>query len=59
MSKIKHNSIVYYLSSEENTLSKMPKYNGFGTGHGVHGETKYSRVKQKRDFKRLLKEELK
>ena len=57
MSKVKHNISVYHLSSEENTLLHMPKFNPFGIGHGIHGNTKYSRIKNKREFNRILKEE--
>lgn len=55
--KSKNRLVVYHLSSEENTLSKMPKYNGFSVGYGVHGDVKYSRAKEKRKFRRLIKEE--
>ena len=57
MSKVKHNLQVYHLSSEENTLLQMPKFNPFDIGHGVHGDTKYSRSKSKREFRRILREE--
>lgn len=39
---------LHILSGTENTLSKMPKYNPYQTGHGVIGDTKYNRNKQKR-----------
>ncbi len=58
MSKVKHNLSVYHLSSEENTLLQMPKFNSFSIGHGIHGDTKYSRNKKKKELQRLLKEEL-
>lgn len=48
---------VYHLSSIENTLKKMPKYNPYQTGHGVIGDTKYNRRKAKRDMKKLLEDE--
>lgn len=53
----KQNILVFHRSSEEVTLSKMPKYNPFGVGHGPHGDMKYSRQKNKKNFQRLLKEE--
>ena len=40
------------MTSEEATLSKMPKYNGFACGSGVHGDTKYNRAKEKRRWAR-------
>lgn len=48
---------VYHLSSIENTLKKMPKYNPYQIGHGVIGDTKYNRRKVKRDMKKLLEDE--
>lgn len=40
------------MTSEEATLAKMPKFNGFASGHGAHGDKKYNRTKAKRQFKR-------
>lgn len=48
---------VWHLSTEEATLSKMPKYNGHACGSGVHGDTKYNRTKQKRAWKKQLSQE--
>lgn len=48
---------VYRLSSIENTLKKMPKYNPYQIGYGVIGDTKYNRRKAKRDMKKLLEDE--
>lgn len=48
---------VYHLSSIENTLKKMPKYNPYQIGHGVIGDTKYNRRKAKKDMKKLLEDE--
>ena len=48
---------VYHLSSIENTLKKMPKYNPYQTEHGVNGDTKYNRRKAKKDMKKLLEDE--
>lgn len=53
----KKNLSVYHLSSIENTLKKMPKYNPYQIGHGVIGDTKYNRRKAKRDMKKLLEDE--
>lgn len=53
----KKNLSVYHLSSIENTLKKMPKYNPYQTGHGVIGDTKYNRRKAKKDMKKLLEDE--
>ena len=32
---------VWHMSSEQATLAKMPKYNGYACGYGAHGNTKY------------------
>lgn len=53
-SGISKKNVVFYMSAEENTLRKMPKMNGFQTGHGVHGSTKYNRTKSKRQWKKEL-----
>ena len=34
---------VWHMSSEQATLAKMPKYNGYACGYGAHGNTKYHR----------------
>ena len=58
MSKKKSNMSVYCLSSTENTLRQMPKFNPYQTGHGVIGDTKYNRRKEKAKFKKFLSENL-
>ena len=42
---------VWHMSSEQATLAKMPKYNGYACGYGAHGNTKYHRAKSKRAWK--------
>lgn len=42
---------IFYMSSEEATLIKMPKYNGYKVGHGMHGDKKYNRSKEKKKWK--------
>lgn len=48
---------VWKMTSEEVTLSKKTHYNGFACGHGVHGDVKYNRAKQKRMAQRFLGEQ--
>lgn len=55
MSK-KKSVTVYHLSTTENTLRQMPKFNPYQTGHGVIGDTKYNRRKEKEKLKRYLSE---
>ena len=50
MSKKKSNVSVYHLSATENTLRQMPKFNPYQTGHGVIGDTKYNRRKEKKSY---------
>ena len=45
---------VWKMTSEEATLAKKPHYNGFACGHGVHGDVKYNRAKQKRMTQKFL-----
>lgn len=56
MSKKKSNMSVYHLSATKNTLRQMPKFNPYQTGHGVIGDTKYNRRKEKESLRKLLKE---
>lgn len=46
--------VVWRQSAEEATLARKPYYNAFACGHGVHGDTKYNRAKEKRTWKRDL-----
>ena len=34
---------VWHMSSDQATLAKMPKYNGYACGYGAHGNAKYHR----------------
>lgn len=56
MSKKKSNMRVYHLSATKNTLRQMPKFNPYQTGHGIIGDTKYNRRKEKEKLKRYLSE---
>ena len=58
MSKKKNSMSVYHLSATENTLRQMPKFNPYQIGHGVHGDTKYNRQKEKEKLRKLLSENL-
>ena len=48
---------VWRQTADEATLAQNPRYNGFACGHGVHGETKYSRAKAKRAWQKQLRQE--
>lgn len=56
VSGIAKKNVVFYMSAEEATLRKMPKYNGYSNGCGAHGDRKYNRTKSKRRWKRELNE---
>ena len=58
MPKKKNSMSVYHLSATENTLRQMPKFNPYQTGHGVIGDTKYNRRKEKKQLRKLLSENL-
>lgn len=47
----------FHMSGTEVTLRSMPRYNTRVVGCGVHGDTKYNRRREKRDFARLLADE--
>ena len=51
------NNVVWHLSCEQATLAKKPLYNGHACGHGVHGDTKYNRKKEKAKTRKLLDQE--
>lgn len=60
-SKRKHQSmpksnVVWKQSAEEATLASKPYLNAYVCGHGVQGDTKYNRTKEKRAWKRDLQE---
>ena len=46
------------MDSKEATLSKMERFNPYQTGHGVHGNTKYNRNKQKEEMKRFILDDM-
>lgn len=48
---------IQIMDKQENTLSKMPKYNPYQTGHGMIGDTKYNRTKQKKEDEKIKKNE--
>lgn len=58
MSKKKKNSKVFYLSSIDNTLRQMPKYNAYQGGYGPHGSKGYNRRKEKGRFQKELRNEV-
>lgn len=52
--RVPKGDVVWRQSAEEATLARKPYYNAFACGHGVHGDTKYNRAKEKRTWKRDL-----
>lgn len=44
------------ISSLTVTRYHMPKYNAFVCRGGVHGDVKYNRLKERKNFSNLLKE---
>ncbi len=60
-SKRKHqhapkDNVVWKQTAEEATLANKPYINAYACGHGVQGDTKYNRTKEKRAWKRDLQE---
>ena len=52
--KYQRKGSVFYMTSEEATLSRMPKYNAYACGTGAHGKKKYDRRKVERNLKEVL-----
>ena len=52
------NDKIKVMDSKEATLSKMERFNPYQTGHGVHGNTKYNRNKQKEEMKRFILDDM-
>lgn len=50
-------NVIWRQSSLEVALASKPRHNGYACGHGVHGDVKYSRRKQKRELHALLRED--
>ena len=48
---------VWHRSAEDATLDQMPKFNAYACGTGAHGDAKYNRAKQKRDWQREIDRE--
>ena len=53
----KNSDVFFHMSSEQIFEVKKPHYNGYLIGHGVIGDTSYNRTKQKRSFRKMLREE--
>ena len=52
--KVPKSGPVWQGSSLEATRLAKPRYNGWQTGHGIHGDTKYNRAKAKRAWRNEL-----
>lgn len=49
-------NVVWKQTAKEATLASKPYINAYACGHGVQGDTKYNRTKEKRAWKRDLQE---
>ena len=47
---------VWHQSAEEATLAQKPHFNGYACGHGTHGDMKYNRTREKRAWKKQLRQ---
>lgn len=52
--RVPNGDVIWRQTAEEATLARKPYYNAYACGHGVHGDTKYNRAKEKRTWKRDL-----
>ena len=49
---------VYTVTSTENTLRQMPRYNGFAVGHGAHKSARHpGRAERKARDRREIREQ--
>lgn len=48
---------IWQQSAEEATLAKMPHYNAHACGTGPHGNAKYNRARQKRNWQQEMQRE--
>ena len=48
---------VWRRTAEQATLDKMPKYNAHACKTGAHGDSKYNRARQKRDWRQEMRSE--
>lgn len=48
---------VWHRTAEQATLDRMPKYNAHACGTGVHGDVKYNRAKEKRNWQQEMNRE--
>ena len=44
----------YVITSGQLFDANKPQFNGFNVGHGAHGDKKYNRRKEIKEFKRLI-----
>lgn len=49
-------TVVGTISALDQFAVSKPRFNGFQTGTGVHGDTRYNRRASKREFRRALAE---
>lgn len=54
-SRIPKDGPVWHRSSEEATLDQMPRFNAHVCKTGAHGDVKYNRAKQKRNWQQEMK----
>lgn len=47
---------VWHMFSEQASLAKIPKYNGYACGYGALGNAKYHRAKSKRAWKAQMQQ---
>lgn len=48
---------IWHQSAEEATLAQKPYFDGYACGYGAHGNVKYDRTREKRAWKKQLRQE--
>ena len=55
--RVSKSGAVWHQTSEEATLARKPYINGYACGHGVHGDVRYNRAKEKRSWRKQVRRE--
>ena len=55
--RVSKSGAVWHQTSEETTLARKPYINGYACGHGVHGDVRYNRAKEKRSWRKQVRRE--
>lgn len=55
--RVPKSGAVWHQTPEEATMARKPYINGYACGHGVHGDVKYNRAKERRAWRKQTRRE--